>query len=118
MSVFVHVCKGIFIYTCMYVKGHCECIQMWCSYTNICIHIGVCTCVCMCVHLHIYVYKDAVCVYKVCTYKYIHVCVSVLFTDEFYMCERRHRWIQIHCVRMNIHVHVSVLVRGCVCVSV
>jgi len=42
------------------------------------------------------------------------MCVGICI----YACtrERHHGWIQIHCVRIGIHAHISVFVRVCVCI--
>jgi len=90
MSVFVHVCMGIYMYAYMYVKGHCGCIQMEC------VHIQIRTCLCWRL-----VYR---CVLYVCVGICIYACTR----------ERHHGWIQIHCVHIGIHAHVSVFGRGCV----
>jgi len=126
MSVLVHVCLGIYMYAYMYVKGHCGCIQMQCVHIRIYVYISGFVRVCMCVHLNIYVWRDAVCAYKVCAYKYRHTCLRwcLVYRWVLYVCvgiciyactrERHHEWIQIHCVHIGIHAHVSVFGRGCV----
>ena len=65
MSVFVHVCTGIYRYAYMYVKGHVGTFRC-----NVCA-------ICMCV-----------CVHVACTHTELHVCVyTYIYTRTLvYMC--------------------------------
>jgi len=82
----VYVCTSIHI--CM--KRHRVCMQ------SVCIQIHTC----LCLYL---LYR---CVLYVCVGIYIYTCI----------CERHHKCIQIHCVRIGIHAYVSVFVRVGVCI--
>ena len=87
MSVFVHVCMGIYMYAYMYVKGHVgtyRCNVCACKY----IYIFGFVRVCVCVYIYTYMYEKTLCVHVQCVYTNtgIHVCVCILFTDVFYMC--------------------------------
>jgi len=129
----VHTC--LFLYMCVWVYIHslyvCE-RTLWvhtdavCAYTNI--YISGFVRVCVCVYIYTYMYEKSLCVHTKCvhTNTYMSVLVSCLQLSFIcvyrcmYICtrERHHGWTQLHCGRIDIHVHVSVFVRGCVCMSV
>ena len=81
MSVFVHVCMGIY----MYVKGHCGCIQMQCVHIQIYVYISGLSGfvrVCVCVYIYTYMYEQTSCVHAECVHTNagIHVCVCILLS--------------------------------------
>jgi len=88
MSVFLHVCMGIYMYAYTYVKGHCGGIQMQCVHMQIYVYISGFARVCICVYIYTYMYEKTPCVHARCVYTNtgIHFCVCILFTGVFYMC--------------------------------
>jgi len=123
----LHVCGYIFTY--MYTKL----TGVFMPSLHVCVHIftymyAQSTFECTCVHLYIYVWKDTMCACKMCVYKYRHTCLCLylVYGCVLYVCigiyicigmhERPHGRIQIHCVRIGIHLYVSVFVRVGVCI--
>jgi len=127
MSVFVHVCMGIYMYAYMYVKGHCGCIQMQCVYIQVYVYISGFVRVCVYVYTYTYMYKETPCVHTKCvnTNTYMSVLVSCL--QMSFICVCRYMYICMYMWKTpwvdsdtlcahDIHTHVSVFVRGCVCI--
>jgi len=125
----------VYIHTYMYGRRvylcECICLHIYTPSLQV-VYVFACrqtefTCVCVCVYVYTYMYEKTLCVHAECVHTNtgIHVGVCILFTGFFlYVCvgihisicihERHHGCIQIHCVRIGIHVYVSVFV--CVCI--
>jgi len=144
VCIYLHICTRaykcmhtcLFLYMCVWVYI-CMFICMWkdtvgayrCS---VCIskymytYLGLYVCVYVCTPIHICIKRRRVCIQSVCIKIHTCLCGCLVYRWVLYVCvgiciyactrERHHGWIQIHCVRIGIHVHVSVFVRGCVCI--
>jgi len=131
MSVFVHVCTGIYMYAYMYVKGHVgtyRCNVCACKYMYT--YLGLYVCVYVCTSIHVCMKRHRVCMQSVCiqiqAYMSVFVsCLQVVFWYIFtYLCAKSTHvcaYIYIYAlVRVNEYIHVCfcACVYGCIYVCI
>jgi len=90
MSVFVHVCMGIYMYAYMYVKGHCGCILMQCVCMQIYVYISGFVRVCVCVYIYNYMYEKTLCVHAECVHTNTRMSVLVSCLRMCFICVCRY----------------------------
>jgi len=96
MSVFVHVCMGVNMYSYMYVKEHCGCIQKQCVHIQIYVNMSEFVRVCVCVYIYTYMYEKTSCVHAECVHTNTYMSVFVPSLQVCFICVCRYIHIYMY----------------------
>ena len=114
MSVFVHVCMGIYMYAYMYVKGHVGTNRCnVCAYKYMYTYLGLYVCVYVCTSIHICTKRHCVCMQSVCIQMQAYMSVFVSCLQVFFVV-----YINIHVrqIHMCVCIYLHICTRACKCI--